>query len=292
MIRFAERFVVFFSLACTALLFLCITVVTVCVLWRGLDAFSVSLIFGGVDPLDALLGKRPVFDGLFPAIVGTLLLVVSAIVVAAPIGMATGIYLAEYASPRWRATLSALFDVLAGLPSIVIGLAGFAITIYLHRLFPGRIGPCLLISALSLGFLVLPYVIRSTQLALESIPATLRLTAPALGASHWQNISRVLLPASTSGILGGIILAIGRAAEDTAVILLTGVVASAGLPRSLLEQFEALPFFIYYISSQYTTTQELEMGFAAAFLLLLLCGSLFLLAYGLERLLARRFAFR
>ncbi|BDD88423.1 PstA family ABC transporter permease [Desulfofustis limnaeus] len=288
----AERFIIGLSLISTALLFLCVVVVTTSVFWRGLDAYNLQLIFGTVNPLDALLGRKPVFNGLLPALAGTALLVCCALAVATPVGLATGIYLAEYAPSRWRVVLSALFDILAGLPSIVIGLSGFAVTIYLHRLFPGRIGPCLLISALSLGFLVLPYIIRSTQLALESVEPAARLTAPALGATRWQTIRHVLLPASTSRILGGIILAIGRAAEDTAVIMLTGVVASAGLPRSLLEQFEALPFFIYYISSQYSTSDELEMGFAASFLLLLLCGFLFLLAFVFEKFLTRNFSTR
>ena len=82
-------------------------------------------------------------------------------------------------------------------------------------------------------------------------------------------------------------LAIGRAAEDTAVIMLTGAVASAGMVRSLFEQYEALPFFIYYISSQYTDAAELQSGFGAAILLLALCGMLFLAAFLLERLVGR-----
>ena len=182
-----------------------------------------------------------------------------------------------------------MFDILAGLPSIVVGLAGFSLTIILHRLLPGRLGPCLLISALALGFLILPYLIRSTQMALESVAPSLRLSAPALGATHLQNIRYVLLPASLPDILGGIILAIGRAAEDTAVIMLTGVVVSAGLPRSLFEQFEALPFYIYYISSQYTNPEELQMGYGAAILLLTVCAVLFFSAFLVEQIISWRF---
>lgn len=285
--RFTEKAVAVVSWMATLLLF-CSTAVVLCYLvYRGAASFDQSLVFADVSPIDALLGRKRVFGALFPALAGTLLLIISAIASAAPVGIAAGIYLAEYATPRWRTVLSSLFDVLAGLPSIVIGLAGFSLTIYLHRLFPGRIGPCLLISALSLAFLVLPYIIRSTQLALESIPLPLRLTAPALGADRWQNIRLILLPACMSRILGGIILAIGRAAEDTAVIMLTGVVASAGVPHSLFEQFEALPFYIYYISSQYTTVEELETGFAAALLLLAVCTLLFMLAYLVERMFLR-----
>ena len=89
-------------------------------------------------------------------------------------------------------------------------------------------------------------------------------------------------------LIGGIILGIGRAAEDTAVIMLTGAVASAGMVRSVLEQYEALPFYIYYISSQYSDAAELQSGFGAAILLFVLCGLLFLVAILLEQGVSRR----
>jgi phosphate transport system permease protein len=172
------------------------------------------------------------------------------------------------------------------MPSIVIGLFGFSLAVFLHKHFSDRIGPCLLISSIALSLLVLPYIIRTTQGALESIPLDIRLTALALGASKLQNIFLVLIPKSLSGIMSGIILAIGRCAEDTAVIMLTGAVASAGLPKSLFSQYEALPFFIYYISSQYSSQDELMQGYGAAIILLLLCGILFSVAFVIRKGLA------
>ena len=135
-----------------------------------------------------------------------------------------------------------------------------------------------MIAALSLSFLVLPYLIRSTQTALESLPRHIRIIAPALGASRLQNILRVLIPGALNGIVSGVILSIGRCAEDTAVIMLTGAVAMAGVPRSLLAKFEALPFYIYYISSQYMDQHELLKGYGAAIILLVLCTVLFALS--------------
>jgi phosphate transport system permease protein len=176
-----------------------------------------------------------------------------------------------------------LFDVLAGIPSIVVGLYGFSIAIFLHHHFSDRLGPCLLISALSLGVLVLPYIVRSTQTSLEELPAHIRHTATALGATRLQNIAYVLIPNALSGISSGVILAIGRCAEDTAVILLTGVVATAGVPSSLLSQYEALPFYIYYISSQYTTPAELSNGYGACLVLLGICSALFMVAHGMKK---------
>ncbi|SDP68763.1 PstA family ABC transporter permease [Desulforhopalus singaporensis] len=259
------------------------------IVMRSWAVLHLSLLFGDVAPIDAIFLRHPVFDGLFPAVAGTFLLVLIAVLLAVPVGMAAGIYLAEYAGYRMKSCLSLLFDILAGLPSVVVGLAGFSLTILLHKVFPGKIGPCLLLSALALCFLILPYLIRTTQTALESVPLSLRQTAPALGATKLQNICKVLLPSKLTDILGGIILAVGRAAEDTAVIMLTGVVASAGIPRSLFEQFEALPFYIYYISSQYTNAEELQTGFGAAMLLLVLCGILFLLAFFTQQTLSRHF---
>jgi len=257
-------------------------------LYRGAGTLNRALIFGHTAPLDALLLQRPVFDGLFPAIIGTLLLVVLAVLMALPVGLATGIYLAEYARGRIKAIFSLVFDVLAGIPSIVIGLFGFSLAVFLHRHLSNRIYPCLSISALALAFLVLPYLIRSTQTALESLPAQIRIIAPALGATKLQNIYHVLLPRALQAIMSGVILSIGRCAEDTAVIMLTGAVATAGIPGGLLNSYEALPFYIYYISSQYADPEELLRGYGAAILLLIICLFLFTLSKLIEKMLAMR----
>lgn len=250
---------------------------------KGGSTLSLRLIFGDTSPVEALLLKRQVFDGLFPAMAGTLALVVLSVTWAIPVGVSTGIYMAEYASPSVKTVLNLVFDILAGIPSIVIGLFGFALAVYLHKHYSTSIRPCLLISSLALAFLVLPYLIRTTQTALEGIPPGMRLTALALGATKLQNIVHVLIPQSFSGIMSGVILAIGRCAEDTAVIMLTGVVASAGVPKSLFSNYEALPFFIYYISSQYTSPEELSMGYGAAIILLALCVILFSLAFFIKK---------
>lgn len=288
MTRFTERGLILFCWILGLLPLLVLLTVIVYLLVRGGEVLGLELLFGKVPVLDALLGHRQVFDGLFPALAGTGLLVLLAIALAIIPGICGGIYLAEYSSPNERRLLSLLFDIIAGLPSIVIGLAGFSLTILLHRIFPNRFGPCLLLSAMALAFLVVPYLVRSTQTTLNSIPLDLRLTGPSLGANKLQNILFVLLPARMNDLIGGIILAIGRAAEDTAVIMLTGAVASAGMVRSVLEQYEALPFYIYYISSQYSDAGELQRGFGAAILLFTLCGLLFLAAILLEHGLSRR----
>lgn len=261
-------------------------------LLRSHGQFDQQLFFGTTAPVAALSLQQQVFDGLFPAMVGTLALVGLSISLALPVGIAAGIYMAEYAQGRTKQLLSLMFDLLSAIPSVVIGLSGLALAITLHHLFDGRFGPCLLLSAMALALLVLPYLIRATQSALESIDPLIRRTALALGASKLQNILLVLLPHRLADLTSGVILAVGRCAEDTAVIMLTGVVATAGVPQSLLRGYEALPFYIYTISAQYTDADELAGGFAAAVILVVLCCSLFLLSFTLKQGVSHWLAYR
>lgn len=282
--RLVQAWAWFSGLALTA----AVAAVVAFLLIKGGRALDLQLIFGDTPVWAALTLHRPVFDGLLPAIAGTLALVLLSVGMAVPVGLATGIYLAEYCRGRVYDLLSLLFDILAGIPSIVVGLFGFSVTIFLHHHFSARIYPCLFISAVSLALLVLPYLIRTTQSALEGVPPDLRLIAPTLGASKLQNIFHVLLPRCLGAIVSGVFLAIGRCAEDTAVIMLTGVVASAGIPRSLWGSYEALPFYIYYIAAQYSDADELMRGYGAAIILLLLCALLFGVSLLIKRTLSDR----
>ncbi len=281
-----------FSWICAILLVSCISIVIGFLLIKGYKAVNLELIFSDTNPLDALLFKKQVFGGLFPAIIGTISLVLLSISFALPLGLASGIFLAEYAPLRIKWFFSLIFDILSGIPSIVVGLFGFSITIFLHHLFKGSIFPCLLISAISLGFLVLPYIIRTTQMALESLPLQVRLTAISLGATKFENILFVLLPASASAVISGIVLALGRCAEDTAVIMLTGVVATAGIPKSIFSGFEALPFYIYYTASHYSDNAELMKGYGAALILLIICAILFFIAHLIKNQLNEKILYR
>jgi phosphate transport system permease protein len=279
---FQDKLLAMFSWGCALLLCTSLIIIIGFLVVKGYRAINLELIFADTRPLDALLLKRQVFGGLFPAIVGTLSLILLSIGFALPLGLASGIYLAEYAPVRLKWFFSLIVDILAGIPSIVVGLFGFSITIFLHHFFSDQIFPCLLISALSLAFLVLPYIIKTTQNAIESLPLQVRLTAPSLGATQLENIMFVLLPSALSDIVSGIVLAIGRCAEDTAVIMLTGVVATAGIPKSIFSNFEALPFYIYYIASEYSDPSELMKGYGAALILLVICAGLFVIAHWIK----------
>ena len=289
---FWDKVLKIYSWGCVILLAGAVCVIIGFLIAKGYRAINMELIFSDTPALDALFLKRQVFGGLFPAIVGTLFLVALSIGIALPFGLASGIFLAEYASSRVKWFLSLVFDILAGIPSIVVGLFGFSITIFLHHFFSGKIFPCLLISSLSLSFLVLPYIIRTTQISLESLPLQVRVTAPCLGATKLENIFYVLLPSSMSGIISGIVLAIGRCAEDTAVIMLTGAVATAGIPKSVFSSFEALPFYIYYMASEYSGPSQLMKGYGAALILLIICAGLFAFSYWIKYRLFTKTGFR
>jgi phosphate transport system permease protein len=198
-------------------------------------------------------------------------------------GIGCGIYLAEYASLRQQRWLGAAIDVLAGIPSIVMGLFGFTLILFLRKTFLPDANTSLLLAAVCLALLVLPSLILTTKEAVLAVPTDLRLTGVALGFHRRQCLRHIILPSASRGILSGVLLALGRAAEDTAVILLTGVVASAGLSNGIFDKFQALPFTIYYTAAQYQTPDELQRGFGAALVLLLLSGGLLCFAYLLEK---------
>ncbi|MDL2290481.1 ABC transporter permease subunit [Desulfovibrio sp. OttesenSCG-928-F20] len=255
---------------------------------KGIAAFGPDLFFGDTPVFAAIFGQQAVWDGLWPALVGSLHLVGLTLCLALFPGVGCGIYLAEYASPKVNAWAGAAVDMLAGTPSIVMGLFGFTLILFLRRTFMPEANTCLLLAAVCLSLLVLPVLIVSTREAILAVPRDLQLTGIALGLSKEQCIRHIQLPSAASGIWSGVVLALGRSAEDTAVIMLTGVVANAGLPAGLGAKFEALPFAIFYITAQYQSQSELLRGFGAAFTLLLFAGGLILLARALENRYQRR----
>lgn len=274
--------------AAVALLLFCVGGLLMFVFVKGLPTLGTALFFGETPPFAAISGRQPVWDGLWPAFAGSLCLVGLTLCLSLFPGVGCGIFLAEYASPRVRALAGAAVDMLAGTPSIVMGLFGFTLILLLRRTFLPQANTCLLLAAGCLALLVLPVLIVSTREALDAVPRDLRLTAIALGYTREQRIRHVQLPAASPGIWSGVVLALGRSAEDTAVIMLTGVVANAGFPAGLGAKFEALPFSIFYITAEYQTQDDLMRAFGAALILLLLAGGLILLARFMESGYRRR----
>ena len=208
--------------------------------------------------------------GIFPAIVGTFYLTLGAIVVAFPLGVASAIYLSEYARQGRLVRFIRLgINNLAGVPSVVFGLFGLGLFV----VFLG-FGSSILSGSLTLGFLILPVIIGTSEEALKAVPQTYREASLALGGTKWQTIYKVVLPAALPGILTGSILGIGRAAGETAPIMFTAAAFyTPKLPSSVFDEVMALPYHIYVLATAGThieETRHLQYGTALVLIALVL----------------------
>ncbi|MCB0036232.1 MAG: phosphate ABC transporter permease subunit PstC [Anaerolineales bacterium] len=183
------------------------------------------------NPVSNLLGWRwyPIEDkyGLLPLLVGSLLVTLGAIVIAVPLGLTTAVYLGEFA-PKWlREILKPLIEVLAGIPSIVLGFLGWVALAPLIQRMGAPTGLTAFTGSIILAYMALPTIVSITEDALYAVPQEYRDGALAIGATQWQTIWRVVLPAARSGIVIAIMLGIGRAIGETmAVMMVTGNAAN------------------------------------------------------------------
>ena len=179
--------------------------------------------------------------GVLPLIMGTILVSVFAILFALPIGIATAIYMAEVAKPRWRNVIKPVIELLAGIPSVVYGFFGLIVIVPLiHDTFNLPVGETALAGSIVLGIMALPTIITVSEDAIRNTPRAMREASLALGANHWQTVLRVVLPYSMSGITAAAILGIGRAIGETmAVLMVTG--NAAVMPHSLLQPVRTIP---------------------------------------------------
>ncbi len=184
--------------------------------------------------------------GVWPAIMGTFALVVGTALLACPIGVGAGVYLAEFA-PKGAPTRIVRIAIgsMAGVPSIVYGLFGLALFVIAMKL-----GVSLAAGALTLACLTLPVVITATKEALQRIPQDLRHASLALGETRLRTVTRVVLPAAAPGIVTGSILGLARAAGETAPIIFTAVIFAGPVPQSALDPVMALPYHLYIMATQ------------------------------------------
>lgn len=224
--------------------------------------------------------KGGVEGGIFPAILGTFYLVLGTIIVALPLGMASAIYLSEYAHQGRFTKLTRLAIVtLAGVPSIVFGLFGLGLFVLFFKF-----GASILAGALTLACMVLPTIIVSSEEALRAVPRALREGSLALGATKWETIRSNVLPYAIPGMMTGSILGIGRAAGETAPILLTAAAFYLpSLPTSVFDQCMALPYHLYVLSTQIPDAEKVRpMQYGAALVLLVLVLGINLVAIALR----------
>ncbi|MBA2852732.1 phosphate transport system permease protein [Methanococcus maripaludis] len=238
---------------------------------NGIGAINMEFFFGDANPINVILGFERSFDGIWNSIIGTIALVVLSILLSIPFGVLGAVYLHEYA-PDNKLTQAIRFssDSLAGLPSIVFGIFGYALAIK-------TVGPSLLIGGLTLSFMVLPIIMRATEEGLKSVAPGLREGSLALGATKWQTIKKVVIPSALPQMITGIILAMGRSAEETAAIMFTAATAfSFGI--GLFNRVETLSFSLYVLSTEYSNAEELKMAYGIALVLIAIMFVLFTIA--------------
>ena len=219
--------------------------------------------------------------GIFPAIIGTLCLVVASMIFAFPVGVFAAIYMTEYVKDGWvKKIIKQMTNNLAGVPSIVFGL--FGMSLFVNKL---GFGDSILAGGLTLGLLVLPVVIRTTEESLKAVDATFRQASLGLGASKWQTTSKVVLPIAFPNIITGLILSVGRVSGETAPILFT--VAAYFLPKlptSIFDQAMALPYHLYVIATSGTNIEKSRaMAYGTALILIIIVLISNLLANALRK---------
>jgi phosphate transport system permease protein len=222
--------------------------------------------------------------GIFPAIVGTLVLTLGTSLVAIPVGVGGAIYLSEYAGDNWltRAIRLAIIN-LAGIPSVVYGLFGLGLFVLFLQF-----GTSILAGSLTLAIMTLPIIISAAEEALRAVPVEFRTVSASLGGTRWQGIRNIVLPQALPGIITGVILGLLRAAGETAPILFT--VAAFFLPRlpqTPFDQTMALPYHLYVISTQ-VPGMPVKIQYGTALVLLALVLSLNIVATVVRSYFRRR----
>jgi phosphate transport system permease protein len=206
--------------------------------------------------------------GIFPAIFGTFLVTLITALLAVPLGMCAAIYLNEYASQgRLTRLIRLSIRNLSGVPSIVYGL--FGVILFVNIL---RFGTSVLSAGLTLGLMTLPWTITASEEALKTVPSSYREGALALGATKWQSIRTNVLPYAIPGMLTGTVLGLARAAGETAPILFTGAAFFLPyLPKSLGDQFMALPYHLYIMATQHHQIEQVRpIAYGTALVLIVL----------------------
>lgn len=249
------------------------------------------LLYNGLPAINWTFLSQPPTDsmtkgGVLPCIVGTIILAFGALAVSFPLGVATAIYLNEYArAPRLVRVIRLGINNLAGVPSVVFGLFGLSFFVtYLGM------GVSILAGCLTLGFLTLPVIIGTSEEALRSVPQTYREASLGLGGTKFQTITRVVLPAALPGMLTGCILGISRAAGETAAIMFTAAVFfTPEMPDSILDPVMALPYHIYVLATAGTNIEKTRpLQYGTALVLIGLVFSMNLFAVWLRARLQKR----
>lgn len=223
--------------------------------------------------------------GIFPAIVGTFYLIIGSLLFSLPLGVMSAIYIAEYAGDGWLVrVIRMMTNNLAGIPSIVFGLFGMAL--FVNKL---GFGSSIIAGSLTLGLLILPLIIRTSEEAMKAVPDAYRHGSLALGATKLQTIKNVVLPNALPNIITGVILSIGRVSGETAPILFTvAAYFLPYLPSSIFDQAMALPYHLYVLATSGTDIEASRpMAYGTALVLIMIVLFMNVLATVIRRRLEK-----
>lgn len=231
----------YFLRACTGTVILILAIILYDIISKGIGKISWSF-------LTTMPRNGMTEGGILPAIVGTFYVTLITAILSIPLGMGCAIYLNEYAKDsKITRIIRMSIRNLSGVPSIVYGLFGVILFVQIMNF-----GTSILSAGLTLGLMTLPWTITASEEALKNVPNSYREGALALGATKWQTIKTNVLPYAIPGMLTGTILGLSRAAGETAPILFTGAAFFLPfMPRSLFNQFMALPYHLYIMSTQH-----------------------------------------
>jgi phosphate transport system permease protein len=221
------------------------------VLEKGLPVLSFDFLF--TNPRD--MGKA---GGILPTVVGTIALPLLALLIATPLGVGTAVYLTEYTrESRLTAVIRFGTDCLAGIPSIIFGLFGFIFFVTTLRM-----GWSILSGGLTLAFMILPTIIRTTEEAVRAVPKAYREVSYSLGATRWQTVRKVILPNALPGIVTGVMLGVGRSIGETAAVIFTAG-SSLRMPSSVFDSTRTMAVHFYILAREGISTGN-AYGTAAA----------------------------
>jgi phosphate transport system permease protein len=254
--KWINRIMLVLSGTAAAIAILILALILGYALIKGISYLNLTLLTQAAKPVGETGG------GMRNEIFGTLILVALGSIIALPIGLLAGVYLAEYANPKVAATIRFTADILSGVPSIVVGVFVYAIMVIPMHSYSTISG------GVALAIIMVPVVARTAEESLRLVPASMREAALALGITRWRAVIGVVIPGAMTGIITGIMLAVARIAGETAPLLFTALGSSFGV-QGLLKPIGSLSLLIYhYALSPYKSQQQ--QAWAGAFLLIVL----------------------
>jgi len=259
--RYTQRAAMTVLGGATFLTLVILVFIIVFVFEKGLPVISFNFLFSNSEDM----GRA---GGIFPTLIGSLLLPLLAIIIATPLGICTSVYLTEYTrESRMTRVIRFGTDCLAGIPSIIFGLFGFIFFVTTLGM-----GWSILSGGLTLAFMILPTIIRTSEEAIKAVPTSYRQVSYSLGATRWQTVKKVILPNALPGILTGVMLGIGRSIGETAAVIFTAG-SSLRLPGSIFDSTRTMAVH-FYILAREGISSENAYGTAATLIIAVLLVNL------------------